>query len=68
MATITGGKYYSYGQTQDLVTNVRQSIAATRDSDVERQQAPLWDMPGLLGLMLVMLAVEWTVRRRAGLA
>ncbi len=68
MAAITDGKYYSYGQTQDLVENVRQSIVAARDAGVDRQQAPLWDMPVLLGLILVMLAVEWTVRRRAGLA
>jgi hypothetical protein len=68
MVEITGGRYYDYGKTRTLADDVLQAVRATRQAGSEDVQKPLWDMPILYGVILTLLAAEWYVRRRSGLA
>ncbi len=68
MVAITGGRYYDYGKTGDLPDEMLKAARAATQAGSEDVQKPLWDMPILFGLILLLLAAEWSVRRRSGLA
>jgi hypothetical protein len=68
MVAITGGRYYDYGNTGALKDDVLRAAGAATQAGSEDVQKPLWDMPVVFGAILVLLAIEWLVRRRSGLA
>ncbi len=68
MAAAAGGKYYPIEDTSELADDLAEAISSARkktDLPVDRD---LWDMPALLLLCLLLLSVEWVVRRKSGLA
>ena len=68
MVEITGGRYYDYGKTGSLADDMLAAAGAAKQAGSEDVQKPLWDMPIFFGVILVLLAAEWSVRRRSGLA
>jgi uncharacterized membrane protein len=60
----TGGKYYAYPQANELV----EDISYLEGNNSERVSKDLWDMPFNFMLLVGLVAGEWFLRKRSGLA
>ncbi len=63
LATTSGGRYYDIADVDELPARLRNRRTSTSIFHAE----PLWDMPLLYLLALVLLSAEWFYRRRKGL-
>lgn len=64
IATSTGGRYYPVAEAANLVDDIQYTgggVTVTEERD-------LWDMPFLFLLLFGLIATEWGVRKRKGLA
>ena len=68
MARLAGGRHFTLEQAGAIGEEIAKSVRAAREMKTMPVDENLWDMPILLGLCLVLLSVEWLVRRRSGLA
>jgi uncharacterized membrane protein len=68
MARLAGGRYFSYAEAKDLPDLVSRQVRAATDAGLQPIDRQIWDTPLVFTLLLVMLAAEWFVRRRSGLA
>jgi uncharacterized membrane protein len=68
MAGMTGGRYYAYNEALALPQEVAKEVKAAGEAGVQPMDKEIWDVPWLLAALLAVLAVEWFVRRRSGLA
>ena len=68
MARIAGGQYYTPYEAVQLADDIETAMKAVRQAGIQPRPRQVWDMPLLLGLLIVLAAAEWTVRRRSGLA
>ena len=64
IADETGGRFYSADTVEALPEDLRYTGAGV--TVVEEKD--LWDMPALLGLIVLLVGVEWTLRRQWGFA
>jgi hypothetical protein len=64
VAEETGGRFY----TPDTVATLPEDLQYTGAGVTVVEEKDLWDMPALLGLIVVLAGVEWTLRRQWGLA
>ncbi len=64
IADETGGVYYALDNVERLVDDVN----LTRSGITVRDVNDLWDMPVVLVTFIAILAAEWSLRRRGGLA
>ncbi len=64
ISTQTGGSYRPLSQASEL----RQAIAPRLGGSEEIERLPLWNMPALLMVLALLLAIEWFYRRARGLA
>ncbi|MFQ5770441.1 MAG: glutamine amidotransferase, partial [bacterium] len=64
IAEISGGKYYHEEEAQNLADE----ISVTKGSYSKMVEYDLWDMPLLFLLAILILSVEWYVRRSKGLS
>lgn len=63
LAEATGGQYWSASDLSGLPEAIRFSPAGI----TEQQTKPLWDMPILFLLLILMKASEWVLRRQWGI-
>ena len=63
LASLTGGEVLRDAEAGRLP----ELIAARVVEETHTEQTPLWDTPAGLVALFALLAVEWTVRKRAGL-
>lgn len=64
LARISGGEYYTFENAAQMVNQISLVDSATSQlSEVE-----IWDMPLIFGVLVLLLAVEWFLRKRRGLA
>jgi len=67
LAALTGGRFLLAGEIDSL----RQALAALPSyhphTEVRRESRALWDWPVMLVLLVVLLALEWTLRKRSGM-
>ena len=63
LAETAGGGYYSVDQVDDIAVN----LTSRRTSTSVYRAEYVWDMPFLLGLILLLFSAEWIYRRRKGL-
>lgn len=64
IADLSGGKYYH----QDEAGNLPDEIAVMESSYSRIAEYDLWDMPFIFMLVLVVLSLEWLIRRSKGLS
>ncbi|RKU25495.1 hypothetical protein C6497_15580 [Candidatus Poribacteria bacterium] len=63
LASMTGGKYYPIAEAPQLVNQISLVESATSEiTDVD-----IWDLPLIFGLILLLLGLEWFLRKRGGL-
>ena len=63
LADNSGGKYYPVAEANQLVNQISLVESATsqiRDIDI-------WDLPLIFGMILMLLGLEWFLRKRGGL-
>lgn len=68
MARMTGGRYYNAAQAAGLPADVSPEIRQAAEAGVRPVDREVWDMPWILVLLITVLAAEWFIRRRSGLA
>lgn len=68
MAAIAGGAYRPIDAAGALADEVAKAVESAREAGDLPVDEDLWDMPALFLLCLVLLSVEWIVRRKSGLA
>lgn len=63
LAEMSGGKYYPIEEADQLVNQISLVESATSEiTDVD-----IWDLPLIFGLIVMMLGMEWFLRKRGGL-
>lgn len=63
LANMTGGKYFPMEEAPQLVNQISLVESATSEiTDVD-----IWDLPLIFGLILLLLGLEWFLRKRGGL-
>ena len=63
LANMTGGKYYPIEEANQLVNQISLVESATSQiTDVD-----IWDLPFIFGMILMLLGLEWFLRKRGGL-
>jgi uncharacterized membrane protein len=67
LAEQTGGRYFTPETAGGIPGLVADALRESRGAGVPPPK-PIWDMPLLFGLLLALLASEWAIRRRRGLA
>jgi len=68
MAASTGGVYADYAEAGAVIERAVADAKAARHAGATVTLGSLWDAPLLLIVLLVLLVVEWLLRRRSGLA
>jgi hypothetical protein len=63
MAELSGGRYFTVAQLPEL----RSTIAGEQRVMTVRRELSLWNLPALLGLVLVVAGLEWFFRRKQDL-
>ena len=64
IAEETGGRFY----TPESVAALPEDLQYTGAGVTVVEEKDLWDMPALLGLIVLLVGVEWALRRQWGLA
>jgi uncharacterized membrane protein len=68
MADTTGGKYYNEADTASLVPEIKKLLENRERTGTYLEEKDVWDAPIFFVVLLVLLGVEWSLRRRSGLA
>ena len=61
LAETSGGKYFDIDQLDQLAAAVPDK---TRQIEVREKPDPLWDVRGMMFVLVGLLGVEWLVRKR----
>jgi hypothetical protein len=64
IADASGGRYYDLSQIRQLVSDI-EHVPGAFSREV---QEDLWDKPFLLGLLIVLMSLDWMARRYRGLS
>ena len=64
MANSTKGKYYTYNNAQDLIEDINLEERII----MRTKEIALWDNFWFFIIFVGLLGVEWTIRKRRGLA
>ncbi|MDE0315648.1 MAG: hypothetical protein OXM61_12150 [Candidatus Poribacteria bacterium] len=63
LADMSGGKYYPVAEANQLVNQISLVESATSQiTDID-----IWDLPLIFGMILMLLGLEWFLRKRGGL-
>ncbi|MDD5262296.1 MAG: glutamine amidotransferase [Methylacidiphilales bacterium] len=68
MAKIAGGRYFGFGEAGELPAEIAKSVQGARFAGMKSDDREIWDMPFLFVLAFGLMAAEWIIRRRSGLA
>jgi uncharacterized membrane protein len=68
MAAMTGGRYFDYAEAVGLPDAIAREVKTASAATVAPIDKEIWDMPPVLGALIGVIAVEWFLRRRRGLA
>ena len=64
IAKETGGRFY----TPDTVKTLPEDLGYSGGGSTVQEEKPLWDMPALFLLIVVLVSAEWAFRKSRGLA
>jgi len=68
MAEATGGKYYNETDVAGLVPEIKKLMANRERTGMYVEEHDIWDAPIFFMAVIALLAAEWSLRRRSGLA
>jgi len=67
MASRTGGSFY-YNQPEDnLIRSILSSLKNKQNAVTLRSEINLWNLPLIMGIIILLFALEWFLRKRYGL-
>lgn len=67
MASRTGGSFY-YNQPEDnLIESILSSLKNKQNAVTLRSEINLWNLPLIMGIIILLFALEWFLRKRYGL-
>ena len=68
MAEIAAGRYFGLQDAAEVAEEVRRAVKAARFAGIRPADHEIWDTPLLLVLLVALMAAEWFIRRKSGLA
>jgi hypothetical protein len=68
MVRVAGGRYYNVSEVDQIPAELAKSVEAARGAGIEPERTIIWDTPWLFAVLVAIGAVEWSLRRKAGLA
>jgi len=68
MAETAKGRYFSPAEAAELPAEVAKAVKSARLTSLRPHDAEIWDAPFFFALLLGIMASEWLIRRRSGLA
>ncbi|TAK62389.1 MAG: VWA domain-containing protein [Bacteroidetes bacterium] len=67
LAYRTNGKYYHISSAQQLADDIKSSAQFTTKEVVQSSEIELWNWHYLAGIIILLLAVEWFLRKQSGM-
>jgi len=67
MAEITGGKFYFPEQIASIINDIKGNRNYRESSMRKRDDIVLWNLPYILGAIIMLLSAEWFIRKRSGM-
>lgn len=67
IAERTGGKFYLPNEASQAIEDIKKHKAFTTRGTSQKSEIALWSFPYLLGFALLLFALEWFIRKRAGM-
>lgn len=68
MAAMTGGRYVDAAEAPALPGEIGRQVRAAGEAGIAPLDKEIWDMPALWAALVGLIATEWFIRRRRGLA
>ena len=68
MAEMTGGKYYNESDTSGLLGEIKKIMLTRERTGMYVEEKDVWDAPIFYIALALLLGLEWSLRRRNGLA
>ncbi len=63
----TGGKFYLPGNANKFLDDLKKAKSFRSHSITQKSELTLWNLPWLIAIALLMLSVEWFIRKRSGM-
>ncbi|HSL88799.1 MAG TPA: hypothetical protein VK870_05840, partial [Ignavibacteriaceae bacterium] len=67
LADETGGEYFNYDETDTLIDELKKISAQTVKEKLVTSEISLWSSEWLLMITILFLALEWFIRKQAGM-
>lgn len=67
LAYRTGGKYYNVGEAVDVARDLEKEVNFASKEVVRSQDIELWNWKYLGGVIVLLLGIEWFLRKRSGM-
>lgn len=67
IAERTGGKFYLPSEASKIKEDIEKHKSYNSRSSKQRSDVMIWNLPYLLGLAILLLAIEWLIRKRSGM-
>ena len=68
MARLTAGRYFTCAEAPGLPDQISREVKAAGETGIQPVDREIWDLPWVLALLVGLMATEWFIRRRSGLA
>jgi hypothetical protein len=67
LAVVSGGRFFLFQDIDSLPSALADLPSYRPHVEIRQESLALWDWPAVLVLLVVLLAVEWTIRKRSGM-
>jgi hypothetical protein len=67
IAERTGGKFYFPSQSGDLADDIKQHRGFVARDAISKSEIAVWNLAILLGIAILLLSIEWFIRKRSGM-
>ncbi|MBI4811156.1 MAG: hypothetical protein HY800_06920 [Ignavibacteriales bacterium] len=67
LAYRTGGKYYNVGEAVDVARDLEKEVNFSSKEVIRSQDIELWNWKYLGGAIVLLLGIEWFLRKRSGM-
>jgi len=67
LAALTGGRFFPVAEIDSVAGALKALPSYRPHTEIRRESRALWDWPVMLVLLVTLLAVEWTIRKRSGM-
>ncbi len=67
IANLTGGRFFHYSDYSNYFTDIKQILAQSSKEKIEVSEISLWSNEWLMAIVILLLSLEWFLRKRSGM-